>query len=68
MLLTGDVMTRKDYIKIARVINDNASISDGKRIIRWAFIRELCDVLEEDNPNFNSIRFKEACGLEFSSN
>jgi len=64
MLLTGDVMTRKDYIKIARVINDNTEEMLGERIIRWAFIRELCDVLKEDNPNFNSIRFKEACGLK----
>ena len=64
MLLTGDVMTRKDYIKIARVINDNTEEMLVERIIRWAFIRELCDVLKEDNPNFNSIRFKEACGLK----
>lgn len=41
-------MTRKDYIKIGDVIIKNPDIYQDKN-----FISDLCDALENDNPNFN---------------
>jgi|TARA_B100000035_G_scaffold276723_1_gene254569 hypothetical protein len=52
-------MTRKDYIKIAEVIKNN-STSTGK-ICTGDFIKELCLVFGEDNPNFDSFTFMNAC-------
>jgi len=52
-------MTKKDYIKIAKVISNN-SISGG-RMVRHDFIKELCLMFEEDNPNFDSFKFMNAC-------
>ena len=52
-------MTKKDYIKIAKVIKNN-STSTGK-LARQSFIQELCLMFEEDNPKFDSFRFMNAC-------
>ena len=52
-------MTKKDYINIAKVISNN-SISGG-RMVRYDFIKELCLNFEEDNPNFDKVKFMNAC-------
>lgn len=52
-------MTKKDYIKIAKVIKDN-STSTGK-LSRQSFIDDLCIMFKEDNPNFDSCKFWYAC-------
>ena len=62
------MMTRKDYIAIAKVINDaqhtpgalmphDVEVADEMR----AFIAHgLADYMEQDNPNFNRSKFIEA--------
>ena len=59
-------MTRKDYIKIARVIKDNTSSNDNKRfassrLYKYSLIDDLCIVLKQDNNNFDKAKFVEAC-------
>ena len=45
-------MTRKDYVKVAKAINNN-SYGIGKHSIgKDNLVDELCTVFEEDNPNF----------------
>lgn len=55
-------MTRKDYIKIAKVVSK----------CRWAyvdedvyfdFIYDLCVIFEEDNDRFDPDKFKKATGV-----
>ena len=58
-------MTKKDYINIAKVISNN-SISGG-RMVRYDFIKELCLIFEEDNPNFDKVKFINACNYYESS-
>ena len=57
-------MTRKDYVKVAKAINNN-SYGIGKHSIgKNNLVDELCTVFEEDNPNFNNSRFIKACNEE----
>ena len=57
------MMTRKDYVRIAGLFNsmhhgfpaDMFSI-DAKRFL----VNNMCDIFENDNPNFNRTKFKEA--------
>ena len=63
------MMTRKDYVAIAKVINDaqhtpgalmphDVKVADEMR----SFIAHgLADYMEYDNPNFNRSKFIEAC-------
>tara|TARA_Y100001963_G_scaffold2769_1_gene3714 strand:+ start:566 stop:745 length:180 start_codon:yes stop_codon:yes gene_type:complete len=59
-------MSRKDYIKLARIIKDN-SVSDNE-LIRYiakdSFIDDLCDILKQDNNNFDRLRFINACEVK----
>ena len=54
-------MTKKDYIKISKLIDKYTltSSNDGYKFIgfRDDFIEELCDILQEDNPLFNKNKF-----------
>ena len=43
-------MSRKDYIKLARIIKDNTI--DTNSIDKYSFIEDLCDVLKQNNINF----------------
>ena len=55
-------MTRKDYIKIAKIVKDN---SDSIVIIdRLPFIDALCDMFKEDNELFYKGKFIDACNDE----
>ena len=60
-------MSRKDYIQLARIIKDNSyeldhQLTSGKKWIKKnSFINDLCDVLKQDNRNFNRLRFIDAC-------
>ena len=53
-------MTRKDYIKFAKVISD---IADSKTmaIDGATLVIKLATIFEEDNPNFNKYKFFDAC-------
>ena len=59
------MMTRKDYVKIAKAIN-NHSYSATKGGMNYLVIEEnlinaLCTIFTEDNPNFSPSRFQDAC-------
>ena len=60
-------MTKKDYIVIARIIKNNHGLANMRtgltHIIKsGTFVNELCEYLQNDNPNFNEVRFREATG------
>ena len=60
-------MTRKDYVLLANIINSNSSLANVrgniKHVIKYGnFIFDLCKMLENDNPRFNEIKFRKACG------
>ena len=55
-------MTRKDYVKIARVIKDNTLVeSMSVKKYRKLLIEDLCIALKQDNNNFDRARFIEVC-------
>ena len=58
-------MTKKDYIKIAKVIRNN-STATGK-LVRQSFIDDLCNIFKENNPNFDKVRFINACSIYYES-
>ena len=59
------MMTRKDYIKIAKAINGSTSLNLSDEIVlKNNLISELCVIFEEDNPNFDRTRFLTACNEE----
>ena len=59
-------MTKKDYIKIARIIKDN-TIPRKLHTLNYDvldkdnLIYDLCIALEQDNSLFDRVRFIEAC-------
>jgi len=55
------MMTRKDYVAIAKVISSVPSDTPDEDAIRAAIAHELADYMEQDNPNFNRSKFIEAC-------
>jgi len=61
-------MSRKDYIKLAQLIKDNSRtynrVNHGMiHVVSTDIIDGLCDMLKEDNPNFDEDRFTTACGV-----
>ena len=62
-------MTRKHYIRLARIIKDNTmndtqpiKFSVSKSLLnKDSFVDILCDMLYEDNNLFNRQRFIDAC-------
>ena len=66
-------MTRKDYVAIAKVIN-NIDLEASPYAVSndypvWAtlnlVIDGLVEVMKADNPNFNPAQFREACGYDY---
>jgi hypothetical protein len=60
-------MTKKDYILLANIIKSNSSLANvrntTKHVIKYGeFMFDLCEMLKNDNPNFNEIKFREATG------
>ena len=53
-LYTDDIMTKKDYIKIAKILNKY-------RYDEHMIILKLCELFKKDNKNFNADRFIDAC-------
>ena len=54
-------MTKKDYIKIADVINELSFIKDElnfKLVTKIELVNDLCEMFKKDNPNFNENKFK----------
>ena len=60
-------MTRKHYVKIAKIIKDNTlTIEDVMRdtqpiLNKDSFVNILCDMLYKDNNLFDRQRFIDAC-------
>jgi len=52
-------MTRKDYIKIAKIISEAWVYSQH---FRASIANDFADMLEADNPNFDREKFLTACG------
>ena len=60
-------MTRKDYIKLASIIKDSSTLmnvgNQPRHVLhRGDFMHGLCRMLENDNPNFDEQKFREATG------
>jgi hypothetical protein len=50
-------ISKKDFINIAKIINDNVVVTDDKRILTNAF----CNYFKSENKKFNSFKFYNAC-------
>ena len=50
-------MSRKDYVKIAAIIKSMGACGE-----RTTMVAKFERMLSEDNPNFDSERFTNACG------
>ena len=55
------MLTRHDYIEIARLVHDNYSDEDDIQIISPALIGDLAIMMARDNPRFDVERFENAC-------
>ena len=55
-------MTRKDYVMLANVIKAQRKPHNDTETINEIALN-LADVLEDDNPNFDRVRFLWACEL-----
>ena len=61
-------MTRKDYIKIARIIKDNTLIKDESNkmlasVNKTCLVWDLCVMFKADNSLFSNDRFIDACDV-----
>ena len=56
-------MTKKDYIKIASIIKDNTNkeLKMNNTLNKYKFMNDLMDMFKEDNKNFDTKRFINAC-------
>ena len=57
-------MSRKHYIKIASIINDNTLSASGKMlpsINKVKLVSELCTMFKRDNNLFDKGKFIDAC-------
>ena len=55
------MMSRKDYIKIAKVVHEHRRALEYDNYID--FVHDLCVIFEEDNDKFDSDKFCHAAGL-----
>ena len=60
-------MTRKHFTKLAKLIKDNSRMANVRNtpmfvINQHEFIINLCELLKEENPNFDERKFREASG------
>ena len=54
-------MTRKDYIKIARIIKDSKCDNYNNRLLKYSLIDDLSVMFKQDNSLFDRQRFIDAC-------
>ena len=59
-------MTRKDYIKFAKLINDNIIVEEDNQLnnvvtLHSDIINKLGRILKEDNNTFDFNRWNKAC-------
>ena len=58
-------MTKKNYIKLADIINKNTRYGNIRNNIKRVidldiFYSDLVEYLKKDNPNFNAVKFWDA--------
>ena len=61
------MMSRKHYIKVAKIIKDNTNVNGSKMLPtlnKTLLISELCTMFKEDNNNFDIVRFIDACDID----
>jgi dihydroneopterin aldolase len=51
-------MTRKDYIEIAKVLNNN--LTDSNYAVIEKLTKDFAEMLKSDNQNFDKTRFENA--------
>lgn len=60
-------MSKKHYLKIAAIFKAKLGDPYPQTELRTAILKDvatsLCEVLKDDNPNFDRTRFLEACGF-----
>ena len=57
-------MTRKDYIRFAKIIKDNTINGNELKYLsinKDSLIEDLCIIFKQDNSNFDKARFIKAC-------
>ena len=54
VFLYTDLMTKKDYIEIAKILNKY-------RYDEHMILLKLCELFKKDNENFNADKFIKAC-------
>jgi hypothetical protein len=55
-------MSKKDYVRIAKVMQAARKFTDGKIKPEMDYIEtELAALFREDNPAFDAVRFLKAC-------
>jgi len=54
-------MTKKDYIMLAKLVNSHLLYVSVKNVPE--FIQNLVKELKKDNPRFDEVKFKKACGI-----
>jgi len=60
-------MTRKDYVLIARALNDSRPITSSNQFAHAQHHNDctfIARALANDNPRFDRERFLEACGVQ----
>jgi len=53
------MMSRKDYVRVAQILESNRNDIDEDTFS--TLIEQFCDLFFEDNHNFSPMRFEEAC-------
>lgn len=54
-------MTSKDYVAIARAVQNNCDYPENPTDVRPNLIEELANYMATNNPNFCRARFIRAC-------
>lgn len=57
-------MSKRNYAKIADIINDNLADTMVESRAIAGVAREMADYFKSDNPNFRYDVFFDACGLD----
>ena len=55
------MQTKKDFIKIAEILNKNlANDEEQEQHIKEKMIKDFCEWFKSENPKFDEVKFREA--------
>ena len=57
------MLSKKHYVSIARIIQENTIGIKKPRLHKASFVKALASYFARDNPRFNDVKFRDACGL-----